>query len=107
MTGKSQMDEEGDSVASGPVIRKIIVIGFDGASIDLMERWAPQGLLPNLESMMRRGAWGALESVLPYQSVAAWTTFITGRSPAKHGHFDFVKRALGTRRVLGVNNAET
>ena len=87
--------------------QQTVVIGLDGASYDLVRRWTAANELPNLSAMMREGTWGRLDSVLPYQSVAAWTSFITGTSPAKHGHFDFVTRMPGTRTVSHVNNAAT
>ena len=87
--------------------QKVVVIGLDGAPYDLVRRWTAANELPTLAAIMREGAWGRLDSVLPYQSVAAWTSFITGTSPAKHGHFDFVTRVPGTRTVAHVNNADT
>jgi predicted AlkP superfamily phosphohydrolase/phosphomutase len=87
--------------------RRVVVIGLDGASYDLVRRWTDTNQLPALAAMRRNGTWGRLDSILPYQSVAAWTSFITGKTPAKHGHFDFVTRMCGTRTVLHVNNANT
>ncbi len=87
--------------------QKVVVIGLDGAPYDLVRRWTAANELPALAALMREGVWGRLDSVLPYQSVAAWTSFMTGTSPAKHGHFDFVTRAPGTRTVVHVNNADT
>jgi predicted AlkP superfamily phosphohydrolase/phosphomutase len=86
---------------------RTVVIGLDGASYDLLRRWTAVNELPSLTAIMREGTWGRLDSVLPYQSVAAWTSFITGTSPAKHGHFDFVTRVPGTRTVSHVNNASS
>ncbi len=72
---------------------KLLVIGLDGATLDLIEPWAKQGLLPNLARLMQAGVYGRLQSVLPVLSSAAWSSFMTGVNPGKHGLYDFVKRA--------------
>jgi predicted AlkP superfamily phosphohydrolase/phosphomutase len=72
---------------------KLLVIGLDGATLDLIEPWAKQGLLPNLARLMQAGVYGHLQSVLPVLSSAAWSSFMTGVNPGKHGLYDFVKRA--------------
>jgi predicted AlkP superfamily phosphohydrolase/phosphomutase len=87
--------------------RKILIIGLDGASFDLVKCWIEQNKLPNLCRIAQSGVWGKLDSVIPYQSITAWTSFMTGKNPAKHGHYNFVTLEPGTRRVLHVNNATT
>lgn len=68
---------------------KVLVIGIDGATPELIERWVEDGTLPNLKQIMQRGIYGKLRSVYPPISAAAWTTFATGYNPGKHGVYDF------------------
>lgn len=68
---------------------KVLVIGLDGATPELVERWIEEDKLPNLKQIMQRGAYGKLKSVYPPISPAAWTTFATGYNPGKHGVYDF------------------
>lgn len=68
---------------------RMLVIGLDGATPELVERWIEAGKLPHLDQMCRRGAYGKLKSTYPPISPAAWTTFATGYNPGKHGTFDF------------------
>lgn len=70
---------------------KIIVIGLDGATWDLLKPWADEGELPTVKKLMRNGVWGELESTIPPVTGPAWTSFSTGKNPGKHGVFDFVK----------------
>jgi predicted AlkP superfamily phosphohydrolase/phosphomutase len=70
--------------------RKVLIIGLDGATWDLLERWAKQGKLPNLKKMMKKGSYGNLESTIPHITPPAWTSMTTGRNPGKHGIFDFM-----------------
>jgi len=75
---------------------KVLVIGLDGATPELVERWTEEDRLPNLKRIMQKGVYGKLRSVYPPISPAAWTTFATGYNPGKHGTYDF--RDYDTRR---------
>ena len=68
---------------------KVLIIGLDGATPDLVERWVAEDALPNLKQMMQNGVYGTLKSTYPPISPAAWTTFATGYNPGKHGTYDF------------------
>jgi len=71
---------------------KVIVIGLDGATWDLIKPWADEGKLPTFKYLMENGAWGILESTIPPLSPSAWVSIYTGCKPSKHGIFGFVKR---------------
>ncbi len=73
---------------------RILIIGLDGASPVLVERW--QDDLPNLRRLMQRGVFGQLESVIPPRSIPAWYCLATGMNPAKLGVFGFSQRRPGT-----------
>ena len=83
---------------------KLLVIGLDGATLDLIEPWAKAGNLPVLSKLMENGAYGRLQSVLPVLSSAAWSSFMTGMNPGEHGLYDFVKREQGSYRLRPVNH---
>lgn len=69
---------------------KVIVIGLDGASWELIELLSDKGMLPNLKGIIDEGCHGTLESTLPPITGPAWISFATGKNPGKHGCFDFV-----------------
>src|SRR5438552_18951820 len=50
--------------------------------------------MPNLAKLMDAGVSGKLESVLPPITPPAWTSFMTGKNPGKHGIFHFVEAAV-------------
>jgi len=85
-------------------ISRVLVIGLDGATLDLIGPWAEAGYLPTLADLMSRGGYGRLRSVLPLVSSAAWTTFMTGANPGKHGVFDFVYRDADSYRLRPVTS---
>ena len=68
---------------------KVFVLGLDGATFDLILPWVDEGRLPNMARLMRNGTWGRLDSVPNMRSAAAWTSFMTGTNPGKHGIFEF------------------
>jgi len=77
---------------SNDVTRRVMIIGLDGVTLDLIRPWAEQGILPTFKKLMQDGAWGPLRSVLPPVTAAAWSSFITGVNQGKHGIFDFTSR---------------
>ena len=80
--------------------RKVLVIGLDGATFDLIGPWAGEGSLPNLRRIMQKGAWGHLRSTMPPITGPAWTSFGTGTNPGKHGIYDWVAREDGSYTYL-------
>lgn len=78
-----------------------MLLGLDGATLDLLLPWAQQGLLPHLASLLERGACGPLRSTIPPITPCAWTTMMTGTNPGRHGVFDFILPKTGTygRRI--------
>ncbi len=70
---------------------KVLVIGLDGATFDLMTPWMDAGELPHLAAIRDGGVWGNLLSVLPPLSPPAWTSAATGVNPGEHGIFDFFR----------------
>lgn len=83
---------------------KVMVIGLDGATFDILSPLISQGKLPSLESLIQNGASGNLKSTMPPLSPAAWSTFQTGKNPGKHGVFDFFKSLPGDHSYLPVNS---
>ncbi len=75
---------------------KLLIIGLDGATFDLIKPWAAEGQLPALAQLMRDGVIGDLESTLPPVTSPAWPTFMTGKNPGKHGVFDFIRPRAGS-----------
>ena len=68
---------------------KTFVLGIDGASPELIEKWSNEGKLPNLKKIIDNGVFGPLESTVPPITPCAWSSFMTGMNPGKHGVYDF------------------
>ena len=79
---------------------KILVIGLDAATMDLIDPWAAGGHLPALEGLMRNGASGRLLSTPNMHSASAWTSILTGLNPGRHGLFVFSDRDFETGKQV-------
>ena len=81
---------------------KVLVIGLDGATFDLIKPWADAGHLPTLQRLMQEGAHGSLRSTVPPMTGPAWTTFATGVNPGKHRLYDWIAREPQSYQFLPV-----
>lgn len=84
--------------------KKVMVIGLDGATFELIDPWVKEGKLPNLKRFMEEGTRGVLRSVIHPFSPQAWGSFMTGVNPGKHGVFGFKEQIKGTYDLQFVNN---
>lgn len=75
---------------------KTLVIGLDGATLDVIEPLASEGRIPNLTQIMNQGTYGMLRSTCPPSSSVAWPSFMTGKNPGKHSIFYFSAKPYGT-----------
>ncbi|HEX6899386.1 MAG TPA: alkaline phosphatase family protein [Thermoanaerobaculia bacterium] len=68
---------------------RVVLIGLDGASWNLLDPMVKAGELPHFKSLMDRGVSAGLASVPPFLSPAVWTSIATSRRPEHHGVFYF------------------
>jgi len=71
-------------------MKRVLVIGLDGATWDVLNPLLRDGKMPNLKKLLDRSAQGVLMSSIPPVTAAAWTCFSTGKNPGKHGLVDFI-----------------
>ncbi len=74
---------------------KILLVGIDGATFDVLAPLAAAGELPALARLVESGASGRLLSERPMRSPALWTTISTGYSRERHGIRHFVVEDAG------------
>jgi len=72
--------------------KRIIILGFDGLSPEIIEPMMKEGKLPNFAKLKEKGSYRRLSTTNPSQSPVAWTGFATGKNPGKNGVFDFIVR---------------
>lgn len=89
----------------GRSAKKVFIISLDGATFDVINPLVRQGYMPNIGAMMSKGVSAELESVVPPVTAPAWTSFMTGKEPSKHGIFDF-SRFNQEDYTWTINNAQ-
>lgn len=87
-------------------MRRVLLLGLDGADESVLAPLCAAGRLPNLSAMRRDATVAPLPSVTPPMSFPAWSSFATGRSPGEHGLFDFTQKIEGAYRIRFVNASD-
>jgi predicted AlkP superfamily phosphohydrolase/phosphomutase len=72
-------------------VPRVLIVGIDGATSRVMDAMFANHRLKNLRSIAERGVYGPIKSEAPALSPRVWTTVATGKVPAKHGVFGWVK----------------
>lgn len=81
---------------------RLVVLGIDGLDPDFVREGVAAGRLPNFARLIESGTLADLQTSWPPQSPVAWTNFITGCNPGKHGLYDFIH---ADRHDYGVANS--
>jgi predicted AlkP superfamily phosphohydrolase/phosphomutase len=84
----------------------IAIVGLDGATWDLAAPLMARGDMPVLRGLTERGSSGVLRSTVPPVTFPAWSSFMTGTNPGKHGVFDFTRRVLGSYEIAFVSSRD-
>ncbi|MEM9801494.1 MAG: alkaline phosphatase family protein [Planctomycetota bacterium] len=71
--------------------RRVLLVGWDGATFDVLDPMLASGDLPHLAALVARGRTARLESTRIPISSAAWPTLVTGRGPGVHGVYSFFR----------------
>jgi predicted AlkP superfamily phosphohydrolase/phosphomutase len=82
---------------------KVFVFGLDGASPEVIDSLIAQGKLSTFKKLKEEGAMGRLRTTIPPITGSAWSSFMTGKNPGKHGVFDFIHRKEGTYQLSPIN----
>ena len=81
-------------------IKKVIVIGIDGATWRLLNPWIKEGSLPNFARIVSKGASSCLLSPFPPMTAPSWISFSTGKNPGRHGVFDFFQKVNCQKQTI-------
>ncbi len=72
--------------------KKVFVLGLDGVPFTFMDRIIKEGKMPVFKSLLDKGEFKRMNSVLPTISSVAWSSFMTGKDAAGHNIYGFVDR---------------
>lgn len=90
----------------GSPAKRAIIIGMDGASMELVINMIAWGHVPNLKQILESGVYRPMIGVFPTLTPPGWTALSTGSWPGTHRVMDFNIRAVGkplTETVWGIN----
>ena len=73
-----------------PTGDRVLLIGVDAATWDLLNPLIAAGVLPTFAHLVETGYSARLMSMEPSRSPALWTTIATGKHPEQHGIEGFV-----------------
>lgn len=78
---------------------RVVVIGWDGATFDVLRPMIEAGAMPTLARLLSGSAHGVLYTTRPPVTCPAWPTMFTGVNPGRHGVFSFSFRDPATGRM--------
>lgn len=84
---------------------KMLLIGLDAASLDVIESLVEAGKLPTFKRLMAEGTYGPLGTFEPTESPQIWTTIATGKPPTEHGINSFTRRIPGTDTTVPLHSS--
>ena len=80
---------------------RVLVVGLDGATWRALDPLMSAGHMPALAALAARGFVAPLESTVPPVTAPAWSSFITGQNPGRHGIYQFYEIDPWSERALG------
>ena len=85
--------KDGGAMAANVGSKRMIILGLDGLSPELLEPMMAEGKLPNFKRLEELGGYAHIGTTTPAESPVAWTAFATGRNPGTSGVYDFIRRS--------------
>ena len=81
----------------------MFILGIDGASYDLIQKYISENKLPNFKKIQNLRS---LKSTIPPHTAPGWATAFTGVGPGKHGIYQFwdTQSANYEGRLMGSND---
>lgn len=80
-------------------MKKVLIIGADGADWRYLNYGIKKGVLPNIKKMVDKGCSGNLKSLIPPVTFPVWMCFAEGKNPGKIGRFGFTEKIKGTYKT--------
>jgi len=75
-----------------PNRKKTLILSIDSGCWPYLDPVLAAGRMPNVARLIASGVRGVLESTMPPVTPVAFSSFITGTNPGKHGVFDWAVR---------------
>ncbi|MFB0562456.1 MAG: alkaline phosphatase family protein [Candidatus Lokiarchaeia archaeon] len=83
--------------------KELLLIGIDGAILDLIKFFSKKGTLPNITKLIENGTLAEAYPCIPCDTPTNWTTLATGATTAKHAATSFYIHIPGEPLDLGIS----
>ncbi len=83
---------------------KVLLVGWDAAEWKVIHELIAQGQMPNVQSLIEKGASGNIRTLSPPLSPMLWTSIATGKLADKHGVLGFLDTNEETGEVHPINS---
>jgi len=80
--------------------KRVFVFSIDGVPYTFLKAQMEAGRFPHLRELDGQSPLSRMRSVYPTISSVAWSSYMTGQNPAKHGIFGFLDRKPGSSEVF-------
>jgi predicted AlkP superfamily phosphohydrolase/phosphomutase len=80
----------GQGQSSGEPKPRVVVVGVNGMEMDIIRPLLLQGKMPNLLSVIKKGAYGKLRTVSAPNCPRVYSTMFTSTKPEEHGVTGFI-----------------
>lgn len=80
----------------------LMIFGLDGGDAGFIRRWAEEGYLPTIASIMQRGCQGAVVGPELLSTQGAWLSLFSGVSRSSHGHYYNRQLVPGTYEIRNI-----
>jgi len=81
--------------------KRLMILGFDGAMPEHLEKFIDEGVMPNMAELMRNGSYAPALPCPPVDTPTNWTTIVTGAWPGTHGITSFTGHTPGDPLDIG------
>ncbi|HEX8186382.1 MAG TPA: alkaline phosphatase family protein [Blastocatellia bacterium] len=85
--------------------KRAVLIGLDGTPYTLVRRFMEDGTMPRMAEIAGRGSLLQMDTSIPDISSVAWTSFMTGANPGRHGIYGFLDLQPNSYKIYFPNSA--
>lgn len=93
-----------DRFKSKEASRRVVLIGLDGTPCTLVRRFIDDGTMPRMRELSSRGTLLQMDTSIPDISSVAWTSFMTGANPGRHGIYGFLDLQPSSYKIYFPNS---
>lgn len=84
----------------------LVVLGFDVGDPRWLRRWAEEGRLPTLASVMERGAWAETTGPDLINEHSVWVSLLSGVSMSRHGFYYYRRLKSGAYELENITGRD-